>query len=61
MAAGTSSCRLHLTIEDQGAFATPWTAMELSCAFAPEGLGRREDYGDVTTKFELDVGIIGGG
>ncbi len=34
---------------------------ELSCAFAPEGSGRREEYGGVITKFGLDVGVIGGG
>ena len=34
---------------------------ELSCAFAPTGSGRREDYGGVITKFGLDLGIIGGG
>jgi hypothetical protein len=34
---------------------------EVSCAFAPEGPGRREDYGGVITKFGLDVGLIGGG
>ena len=34
---------------------------EVSCAFAPQGPGRREDYGGVITKFGLDVGITGGG
>jgi hypothetical protein len=34
---------------------------ELSCAFAPEGAGRREEYDGTITKFGLDVGIIGGG
>ncbi len=34
---------------------------ELSCAFAPKGSGRREDYGGTITKFGLDVGVIGGG
>jgi hypothetical protein len=34
---------------------------ELFCAFAPDGPGRREDYGGVITKFGLDLGVIGGG
>jgi Protein of unknown function (DUF992) len=34
---------------------------EVSCAFAPEGPGRREDYDGTITKFGLDLGIIGGG
>lgn len=34
---------------------------DVSCAFAPEGLGRREDYDGTITKFGLDVGIVGGG
>jgi hypothetical protein len=34
---------------------------ELSCAFAPTGSGRREDYDGVITKFGLDLGITGGG
>jgi hypothetical protein len=33
---------------------------ELSCAFAPDGPGRREDYG-VITKFGLYLGVVGGG
>jgi Protein of unknown function (DUF992) len=33
---------------------------EVSCAFAPEGPGRREDYDGTITKFGLDLGIIGG-
>jgi hypothetical protein len=34
---------------------------DVSCAFAPEGPGRREDYDGTITKFGIDVGIIGGG
>jgi hypothetical protein len=34
---------------------------ELSCAFAPTGSGRREDYDSVIIKFGLDLGITGGG
>jgi Protein of unknown function (DUF992) len=33
---------------------------EVSCAFAPEGPGRREDYDGTITKFGLDLGITGG-
>jgi Protein of unknown function (DUF992) len=34
---------------------------DVACAFAPQGPGRREDYGGVITKFGLDLGISGGG
>jgi hypothetical protein len=33
---------------------------EVSCAFIPEGPGRREDYDGAITKFGLDLGITGG-
>jgi hypothetical protein len=33
---------------------------DVSCAFVPEGPGRREDYDGTITKFGLDLGIIGG-
>src|SRR5438876_6072140 len=34
---------------------------QISCAFAPEGPGRREDYDGSITKFGLDLGVTGGG
>jgi hypothetical protein len=33
---------------------------DVSCAFVPEGPGRREDYDGTITKFGLDLGISGG-
>jgi hypothetical protein len=33
----------------------------LSCSFAPEGAGRREDYDGSITKFGLDLGLTRGG
>ena len=34
---------------------------QISCAFAPEGPGRREDYDGTITKFGLDLGVTTGG
>jgi hypothetical protein len=34
---------------------------QLSCSFAPEGAGRREDYDGSITKFGLDLGLTRGG
>src|SRR3974390_527924 len=33
----------------------------LSCSFAPEGAGRREDYDGSITKFGVDLGVTRGG
>jgi hypothetical protein len=33
----------------------------LSCSFAPEGVGRHEDYDGSITKFGLDLGLTRGG
>ena len=33
----------------------------ISCAFAPEGPGRREDYDGFITKYGLDLGLTRGG
>jgi putative exporter of polyketide antibiotics len=33
----------------------------LTCSFAPEGAGRREDYDGSITKFGLDLGLTRGG
>jgi hypothetical protein len=33
----------------------------ISCAFAPKGPGRREDYDGVITKYGLDLGLTSGG
>ena len=34
---------------------------QISCTFAPEGPGRREDYDGTITKFGLDLGVTTGG
>jgi hypothetical protein len=34
---------------------------QITCAFTPEGPGRREDYDGTITKFGLDVGVTTGG
>ena len=34
---------------------------QISCAFAPEGSGRREDYDGYIAKFGLDLGLTSGG
>jgi hypothetical protein len=34
---------------------------QISCSFAPEGQGRREDYDGYITKYGLDVGLTSGG
>src|SRR5229473_7334137 len=34
---------------------------QISCAFTPEGPGRREDYDGSITKFGLDLGVTSGG
>ncbi len=34
---------------------------DISCAFTPEGAGRREDYDGSISKFGLDLGITGPG
>ena len=34
---------------------------QISCSFAPEGPGRREDYDGSIAKYGLDVGLTSGG